>query len=161
VLGRLSLSANYGHVAATYRSPFTTAAGETVKSGDGIPGIPASTFKLRADYAVTGRLRIAAALIAAGDQYAHGDESNADPTGKVPGYAVVNLDAQYRIGRALKLSVDVDNLLDQKYATYGLSGTTSIYSLAAEPFRTPAPPRGVWLKVAYAFGAASARTGDD
>jgi outer membrane receptor protein involved in Fe transport len=67
---------------------------------------------------------------------------------------VVDLDAQYRIGRALKLALDVDNLLDQTYATYGLSGTNSIYSLAAEQFRTPAPPRGVWLRVTYAFGGA-------
>ena len=60
------------------------------------------------------------------------------PTGKVPGYAVVNLDAQYRIGKALTVSLDVDNLFDRTYATYGLSGATSIYTLAQQPFRTPA-----------------------
>ena len=147
-----SLSANYGYVQASYRSPFTTAAGEDVVSGDRIPGIPASTFKLRAGYAVTDNFRVAAAVIVASDQYAHGDENNADPTGKVPGYTVVNLDAQYRIGKALTVSLDVDNLFDEKYATYGLSGTNSIYTLAAEQFRTPAAPRGAWLKVTYAFG---------
>ncbi len=36
----------------------------------------------------------------------------------------------------------------------GLSGTNSIYSLALEQFRTPAPPRAIWLKIAYAFRAA-------
>lgn len=152
-LGRLSLSASYGYVEAAYRSPFTTAAGEDVASGDRIPGIPESTFKLRADYAVTDSFRIAGDLAAVGDQYAHGNENNADPAGKVPGYAVVNLDAQYRLGKALTVAVDVDNLFNQKYATYGLSGTTSIYTLATEPFRTPAPPRGVWVKVTYAFGS--------
>jgi len=149
---KLSLSANYGYVQAVYRSPFTTAAGEDVASGDRIPGIPESTLKLRAGYAVTDRLRLGAALIAVSNQYAHGNENNADPTGKVPGYGVVNLEAQYRIGKALTLSLDVDNLFDRKYATYGLSGATSIYTLAMEQFRTPAPPRGAWLKLTYAFG---------
>ena len=152
-LDKLSLSANYGYVEAAYRSPFTTAAGEDVTSGDRIPGIPASTFKLRADYALTDSFRFGAVLIANGEQYAHGNENNSDPTGKVPGYAIVNLDAQYRFGKALTLSLDVDNLFDKKYATYGLSGTNSIYTLAQEQFRTPAAPRGAWLKLTYAFGA--------
>ncbi|HLZ74384.1 TonB-dependent receptor [Phenylobacterium sp.] len=151
-LERLTLSANYGYVQAAYRSPFTTAAGEDVVSGDRIPGIPESTFKLRAGYAVNDRLRVGAVLIAVSGQYAHGDEDNSDPAGKVAGYAVVNLDAQYRIGKALTVSLDVDNLFDRKYATYGLSGQTSIYTLAQEPFRTPAAPRGAWLKLTYAFG---------
>ena len=160
-LGRLSLSAGYGYVEALYRSPFTTVGGERVRSGDRIPGIPAGAFKLRAGYRVTDNFRIGGAVIATGEQYAHGDENNADPDGKIPGYAVVDLDAQYRIGRALKLSVNVDNLLDQKYATYGLAGMTSIYSLQTQQFRTPAAPRGVWLKVTYAFGAAAGRSDGD
>ena len=151
-VGKLSLSANYGYVEASYRSPFTTAAGETVTSGDRIPGVPSSSFKLRADYALTDDFHVGAALIAVSDQYAHGNENNSDPTGKVPGYTVVNLDAQYRITKALTVSLDVDNLFDKTYATYGLSGTNSIYTLALEQFRTPAPPRGAWVKVTYAFG---------
>ncbi|MGZ6017473.1 MAG: TonB-dependent receptor [Phenylobacterium sp.] len=149
---KLTLSANYSYVEAAYRTPFTTAGGEDVTRGDRIPGIPASTFKLRADYEVTDRFSLGAGLVAASDQYAHGNEDNADPTGKVPGYAVVDLDAQYRIGKALTVSLNVDNLFDKTYATYGLSGQTSIYTLVQQQFRTPAPPRGVWLKVAYAFG---------
>jgi outer membrane receptor protein involved in Fe transport len=154
-LGRLSLSANYGYVKAVYRSPFTTAAGESVVSGDRIPGIPSSTLKLRAGYPMTDNLRVGAAVIVASDQYAHGNESNTNPGGKIPGYAVLNLDAQYRIGKALTVSLNVDNLFDKKYATYGLSGETSIYTLATQPFRTPAPPRGVWLKAVYSFGPAN------
>jgi outer membrane receptor protein involved in Fe transport len=152
---RLSLAANYGYVEAAYRSPFTTAGGQDVVSGDRIPGIPSSTLKLRASYAVGDNLSLGAAVIVAGDQYAHGNESNDDPSGKVPGYTVVNLDARYRIGKALTVSLDIDNLFDEAYATYGLSGVTSIYTLATQQFRTPAPPRGAWLKLTYAFGPAS------
>ena len=153
-VGKLTLSANYGYVEAAYRSPFTTAAGESVASGDRIPGVPANSFKLRAGYAVTDDLQVGAALIAVGSQYAHGNEDNSDPAGKVAGYAVVNLDAQYRIGRRLTVSLDVDNLFDKTYATYGLSGTSSIYTLTQQQFRTPAAPRGAWLKLTYAFGSA-------
>lgn len=159
-LGRLALSADYGYVEALYRSAFTAAGGAKVQDGDRIPGIPAHTVKLRASYRVTGDFRLGAAVIATGEQYAHGNEDNSDPAGKVPGYAVVDLDARYRIGKALTLSLNVDNLFDQGYATYGLSGMTSIYTLATQQFRTPAPPRGVWLKVSYAFGAAAARADD-
>ena len=152
---KLTLSANYGYVQAEYRSPFTTADGEVVANGDRIPGVPASTFKLRAGYSVTDDFHVGAALIAVGDQYAHGDENNDDPDGKVPGYAVVDLDAEYRIGQRLTVALNVDNLFDRKYATYGLAGVTSIYTLATQPFLTPAPPRAVWLKVTYAFGDVS------
>lgn len=152
-LDRLSLSASYGYVEAEYRSPFTTAAGEAVARGDRIPGIPASTLKLRVGYAATDALQVGAAVIAVADQYAHGNESNTDPGGKVGGYAVVNLDARYQIGKALSVSLEVDNLFDRTYATYGLSGATSIYTLASEQFRTPAAPRGAWITLRYAFGA--------
>jgi outer membrane receptor protein involved in Fe transport len=159
-LGRLSLSANYGYVEALYRSPFTTSAGESVTGGDHIPGIPGSTFKVRAGYQVSDVLRVGAAVIASGEQYAHGNEDNTDPNGKVPGYAVVDLDAQLKLGKALTLSLNVDNLLDQTYATYGLMGV-SIYSLGTERFRTPAAPRGAWLKLTYAFGGAAGRAAGD
>ncbi|HVY35126.1 MAG TPA: TonB-dependent receptor [Caulobacteraceae bacterium] len=153
-LNRLSLSANYGYVEATFQSPFTTAAGQGVKSGNRIPGIPSSTVKLRADYRPIDGLSLGGAVVIVGQQYAHGNESNTDPDGKLAGYAVVDLDAQYRIGKALTLSLNIDNVFDQVYSTYGLSGVTSIYTLANQPFRTPAPPRGVWLKATYAFGGA-------
>ena len=156
-LNRLSLSANYGYVEATYQSPFVTAAGESVRSGNTIPGIPSSTFKVRANYRVTDSFSAGASLIATSSQYAHGNEDNTDPTGKVPGYAVVNLEAQYAIGRALRLSLNVDNLFDQRYATYGLSGATSIFTLATEQFRTPAAPRGAWLRITYALGGGATR----
>jgi outer membrane receptor protein involved in Fe transport len=153
-VNRLTLSANYGYVEATYQSPFTTAAGENVTPGDRIPGIPDSTLKLRADYRPTDSLTLGGAVIVVGRQYDHGNESNTDPNGQLPAYTVVDLDAQYRIGKALTLSLNIDNVFDQVYSTYGLSGQTSIFTLASEAFQTPAPPRAIWLKVTYAFGGA-------
>ncbi len=83
-LGRLILSADYGYVEALYRSPFTTAGGQDVTSGDRIPGIPAHSLKLRGSYRVTDDFRIGAALIAVGEQYAHGNEDTRTPPARSP-----------------------------------------------------------------------------
>jgi outer membrane receptor protein involved in Fe transport len=159
-LDRLELAANYGYVQARYRSPFTTITGENVQSGNRIPGIPASTLKLHAAYPITRDFRLGATLMVVGEQYAHGNENNADPDGKLPRYTVVDLDAHYQIG-ALRLALNIDNLFNKTYSTYGLSGMTSLYTLVNQQFRTPAPPRGAWLKITYAFGGASERWNED
>jgi outer membrane receptor protein involved in Fe transport len=149
---RLFLSANYGLVEAVYKSTFVTAAGEAVASGDRIPGVAASSFKLRAVVDVTPGLSVGGTLVAAGGQYAHGNESNRDPDGRVPGYSVVNLDLNYRYSAALRFTAQVHNAFDQRYSTYGLSGITSLYTLVNQQFQTPAPPRAVWVGATFSFG---------
>jgi outer membrane receptor protein involved in Fe transport len=156
-LGHLALSADYGYVEALYRTPFTTADGEAVQKGNFIPGIPKNTFKFQASYPVTKRFRVGADVIVNGSQYAHGNEDNSDPDGKVAGYTVINLDADYHITNALKLSLNMDNVFNERYYTYGLSGQTSIYTLASEPFLTQAAPRGAWVRLTYDFGGAAHR----
>jgi outer membrane receptor protein involved in Fe transport len=153
-LGKLNLSADYGYVEALYRAPFTTADGGNVVRGDHMPGIPSNTIKFRAGYPVAKVFQVGAAVIVSGSQYAHGNEDNTDPDGKVPGYTIVNLDAQIHLAKGLKLSLNIDNLLNEKYYTYGLSGQTSIYTLATEKFYTPAAPRGAWVRLTYDFGGA-------
>jgi outer membrane receptor protein involved in Fe transport len=150
-----TLSANYGRVDAIYKSPFTTAAGEQVVRGNKIPGIASQTLKLRPTYAVNQNVLLGANLIFVGSQFAHGNESNRDPNGKVAGYGLVNLDAHYSIRRDLKVSVQISNLLNKPYSTYGLSGITSIYTVVTQQFNTPAPPRGLWVGLTYKFGGGS------
>jgi outer membrane receptor protein involved in Fe transport len=151
-LNKLFLSGNYGYVNAIYKSAFTTAAGESVVSGNKIPGIPSTSFKLRAAYAASPAWLLGANVVVVGDQYSHGNESNTDPNGKVPGYKLVNLDLHYKVNQELKLSVYVNNLFNKQYATYGLSGMTSVYTLATQQFVTPAPPRAMWVGLTYSFG---------
>jgi outer membrane receptor protein involved in Fe transport len=153
-LGALTLSADYGYVEALYRTPFTTADGEDVMKGNFIPGIPKNTFKVRASFPVTKSFRVGAAIIHNSSQVAHGNEDNSDPDGKVPGHTVVNLDAEYRITKGLKASLNIDNLFNEKYYTYGLAGQTNIYTLSNSTFLTPAAPRGAWVRLTYDFGGA-------
>lgn len=168
-INALTLSAQYGYVAATFESPFTInspsnsaadAGGDIqVQAGDRIPGIPKHTLKLRAAYAATERVLIGANLVAASDQYARGDENNADANGPIPGYGVVNLDATYRLTRDWGLFLKVNNVLDKEYETAGVLGenffngpgqTFDATAVTDEQFRSVAAPRGVWLGVRYA-----------
>ena len=43
----------------------------------------------------------------------------------MPGYAVVNLDAGYKISRRWKLFAKVNNLFDRKYFTFGTLGANA------------------------------------
>ena len=152
-IDKLRLAVNYGHVKAQYKTPFTTAGGQDVSAGNLIPGIPTDTFKVRASYRVSPAWSIGGNIVAVGHQYAHGNESNSDPAGVVPGYALAHLDLHYRASPSLELTAGVKNLFDKPYSTYGLSGVTSIYTLATQSFFTPAPPRTLWLSLNYSLGA--------
>ena len=159
----LSLSANYGFVDATYQSDFVVgspsnsvaiANGSTeidVRKGDRIPGIARHTFKLRAAYDVTPSWNIGTNLVMASGQYARGDENNGDINGKVPGYAVLNLDTHYSITPNWKLFGKVNNVFDKNYQTFGVLGN-NIFNGADEQFRSPAAPIAAWVGVTYEFG---------
>ena len=149
---QLFLSANYGYVNAVYKSAFTTPGGANVVSGDSIPGIPNQSLKLRAAYSASPSLLIGTNVILVSSQWAHGNEDNSDPNGKVAGYGVLNLDVHYKINENLKVFGLVNNLLNNQYSTYALSGQTSIYSLNQQNFVTPAAPRAIWVGLTYSFG---------
>ena len=151
-LDKLSLAASLGHVNAVYKTGFTTQAGQEVRSGNTLPGIPRNSLKLRAAYGFSPALHLGVQLIAVSSQVAHGNESNGNPEGKVPGYRLLNLDLNHQINPDIKLTLSVHNLLDKAYSTYGLSQVSSIYTLNPQQFRTPAAPRTVWLGLSYSFG---------
>jgi outer membrane receptor protein involved in Fe transport len=151
-VNKLYVSANYGYVNAIFKSNFTTASGQNVTSGNSIPGIPSSTLKIRAAYSLSNNWLIGANLIAVSDQYMHGNESNSDPTGKVAGYAIVNLDLHYRANDNLSFFANVNNVFNNQYASFGQYGVQSIYTLATQNFITPAPPIAIWAGLTYTFG---------
>jgi outer membrane receptor protein involved in Fe transport len=158
----LTLAANYGFVDATYQSDFVVGSPANssadgvgqiqVTKGDRIPGIARQTLKLRAAYDVTSKWNIGTNVVMATGQYARGDENNQDVNGKVPGYAVVNLDTHYSINNSWKLFAKVNNVFDNKYATFGVLGNNIFNSLSPEQFRSPAAPLSGWVGVTYEFG---------
>ncbi len=162
-LDKLTLAANYGFVDATYQSDFTVGSASNsvaiangspnidVVKGNRIPGIARQTLRLRAAYDVTPAWDIGSNIIFASGQFAHGDENNQDVNGKVPGYAVVNLDTHYSINQNWKVFAKVNNVFDKDYATFGQLGQ-NIYTGNDEQFRTPSAPRAAWIGLTYEFG---------
>ena len=146
--GDLTLTLRYNHIDATFQSNFVAASPNnstadangaiTVSPGDRIPGIPADSAKLRAEFNVSERWAIGATVVYASSQYAHGDENNQDIHGQVPGYAVTNLDTQFQLAPNLQLFANVTNLFDRQYQNFGLLGANAFTG----PDRTFGPAAG-------------------
>ncbi|CAN0628441.1 iron complex outermembrane recepter protein [Burkholderia multivorans] len=169
-LGPLGVGMNYSFVDATYRTSWTEhspansgadASGNvTVKPGDRIPGIPAHTVKLRLDYAATPKWTIGTNVTWRSGVYAQGDESNQDVNGKIASYVLIDLDTRYRITKRLEVFATVTNLLDKRYASFGVLGqnffngpghTFDGANPVNEQFVGPGAPRGVWVGLRYAW----------
>jgi len=178
--GELTLTLRYNHIDATFRSAFTAASPNNssadangaiaVSPGNRIPGIPADSAKLRIDWDPSERVALGATLVYASSQYAHGDENNQDRHGRVPGYAVANLDAQFTLTTDLLLFATVTNVTDRRYQNFGLLGANAftgpdrsfgpVQGIApeSEQFRGLGAPRGFWVGLRYSFG--NTRAGD-
>jgi outer membrane receptor protein involved in Fe transport len=94
-------------------SPF----GDHVVPGDQIPAIPRHRIKAGIDYAVTDKLKVGGDALFVSSQYFVGDEANLAP--KLPSYTVFNVHASYQIDKTYQIYGRVDNVFDNRYATYG------------------------------------------
>jgi iron complex outermembrane receptor protein len=122
--------AQYSYVDATFRSPlllhspsnpFQDENGNIrVIPGDRLPLIPLSRIKLGADYSVRHDWSVGGSLVLATASFYRGDESNRNPP--LPGYHVVSLRTSYRVTKQVELFANVQNLFDERYATFGLFG---------------------------------------
>ena len=166
----ITAALHYSFIDATFRtgfignSPANSSADATgaitVQRGNRIPGIPRHALKLRLDADATSAWRIGASLLVASSVHARGDENNLDANGRVPGYAVVNLDTAWQLTRRVSLFARIDNALDRRYASFGVTGMNvftgparsfDVPNARAEQFRGYGAPRGVTAGVQYAF----------
>ncbi|GLU32662.1 TonB-dependent receptor [Trinickia caryophylli] len=168
--GPLAVGASYSYVDATYRTSWTEnsasnssadANGDiTVKRGDHIPGIPAHTIKVRFDYDVTPKWDIGSNLTYRSSIFARGDENNEDVNGKLAGYFLIDLDTTYHVTKQLQVFARVTNLLDKRYASFGVLGS-NVFTGPGHTFDGANPvneqfvgvgaPRGFWLGMRYAW----------
>jgi len=171
----VAFSVRYTFLDATFRSAFfesspaNSSADEqgniAVEPGDRIPANPRHVLKVRADWTVMPDFAIGANVLASTGVYARGDENNEDVNGKLPVYMLVNLAARYELSDVFELFVRVNNVLDRRYYNFGVVGENFFtgpdrtfgpsigVDPAAEQFRGPGAPRGVWVGVRYSFGA--------
>ena len=161
----------------------------SVKKGDYLPSIPKHQLKLRAQYQVTPDWSVGANLIGYTSQYVWGNENNSHQpnatdtltrtgcgevsdsgnnqtkgpacgSGKIAGYAVVNLDTQYNIGKGWKAFAKAINIFDQDYNVAGRFVETMFDASGTYGSETtsrgliPGSPRAGWIGVRYEFGGA-------
>lgn len=183
--GPFDWQVNYTYLHATFRSSACILAennsteGESgcpedeirISSGDYLPGLPKHNLRLGLDWNPNDRLRIGTSVLAYSAQYVRGNENNRhqakdefEGRGKLPGYAVVNLAADYRFTRDWTLFGRVDNLFDKRYATGGALAENPFvgtgHAFEADPdewrheqFIAPGAPRAAWVGVRYRWGA--------
>ncbi len=184
---RFDWSASYSYLHATFRSDAcvlaenNSSAGASalcagdeirVKSGDRIPGLPAHSLKLGLSWKALDWLRVGGDLQAFSSQYVRGNENNQhragsaggetyEGPGKIPGYAIVNVNADADLGAGWEVFAKVTNLFDKHYATGGILAENPFTNgtFQADPgdwrhetFVAPGAPRAGWLGVRYRFG---------
>ena len=142
-----------------------------VSPGDRIPGLPAHSFKIGLSWKALDWLRLGGDLQAFSSQYVRGNENNKhragnsggetfEGSGKVPGYAVVNFNADADLGGGWQLFAKINNLFDKRYETGGMLAQNPFVggSFQADPadwrretFLAPGAPRAGWLGLRYRF----------
>lgn len=137
---RLRAYASYALVEATFHTPIELASPDNptarpcsgfepddaedeapncvlAEKGDTIPGVPRHRIKAGFDYFLTPRFAIGADVIYSSSQYLRGDEANDDA--QIPGYAVVNARASYKVTDNMMVYGLVNNVFDTEYETFG------------------------------------------
>ena len=119
---------NYSLVQATFLSALTVPSPSNpyqdddgniqVEPGDRLPGIPEHRVKVGADFEVLPQWTVGATLNWVSSFYYVGDESN--QLAPIPGYAVVDLQSTFTPTRHVEIFASIDNLLNRKYATWGI-----------------------------------------
>ena len=150
--------ADYSLLDATYRfegdlpspgNPAADANGNVhVLPGHRLTVLPRNQLKAGVEYAVTPEWKVAADLLAVGPQYFFGDYTNQNP--QLPAFAVVNVRTSYQITPALQVFGLVNNLFNERYATFGRYFDTgalggAITTVLTDPHMiTPGQPLSVY-----------------
>jgi iron complex outermembrane receptor protein len=121
----LQLYASYALVDARFldtlqvgsNSPFAVDGVVQIVPGNRIPAIPRNRIKFGMDYSITDAFKVGGDALFVSNQYFVGDESN--QAARLPGYAVFNLHTSYQINKTFQIYGRVDNIFDNRYATYG------------------------------------------
>jgi iron complex outermembrane recepter protein len=107
-------------------NPFQDANGNIqVEPGDQLPGIPKNRVKVGADLQILPQWALGASAEWVSSVYYVGDQSN--QLAPIAGYTVVDLHSTYTLIQHVQVFASIDNLLNRKYATWGiLSDPTGI-----------------------------------
>jgi outer membrane receptor protein involved in Fe transport len=160
--GKLSLSANYTYLEATYRSEevvggqgnSTNDGGPgfegniTIEPGDRIPLTPQHIFKAGAHWQIVQQFSMSADVVYVGESFSRVNENNEHQAdglyyigpGQTGGYTIANLGAEFRPSESLEVFAQVNNVLDHRYysaSQLGPTGFDAEGNFVARPFAGP------------------------
>jgi outer membrane receptor protein involved in Fe transport len=99
-------------------SPFADFNGNVqVSPGNIVPAVPRHLIKASIDYSISEDFKVGGDALFVGSQYLVGDESN--QASQLPSYAVFSAHASYQLDKPYQIYGRIDNILDNRYATYG------------------------------------------
>lgn len=163
-----------------------------VQPGNVMPGVPFNNMNFNWGYKLTRDLKLNFSLVAHSRSFLRGNENNAHTpspgriltdgngvayqtpdnsySGTAPGYAVLNFNGRYDIGKGWAASLLVNNVLDKKYYTAGRLGLNPFapstigaigpggfnYNSSewiSSQFISAGAPRGIWASLSYDFDA--------
>jgi outer membrane receptor protein involved in Fe transport len=158
---RVRWFANYTALEATFRADFEVSSPHNpaavngvipVATGDRLPLVPKTLFKGGLSVGLGQKMRVGGDVLASSGAPLRGDEGNL--VEELPSYALLNLRLQYEIGPHAELFLNVGNVLDEEYATFGVFGDTQrvLGDDFDDPrFESPGAPRAAWLGVRLQF----------
>jgi iron complex outermembrane recepter protein len=116
-----------------------------VTSGSSIPGVPRHQGNLGLDYSFGDRFELGGDVVVRSGIYLRGDEANL--LDRTDGYCLLNLRAAWSIRDNVILFARIENVFDEKYATFGVLGQPGeVFAEFTDPrFLGVGPPRGAWV----------------
>ena len=126
----------------------------TQKSGDFIPMIPRNRWSSSVFIDPTENWSIMLNMLSVSQQVLINDLTNDRNGRRLPAYTVFNVKTAYRL-KGWEFSVEVRNLLDERYETGGSLGVAPgpfvTDPTTTDNFFVPAPGRGCYASVSYSF----------
>jgi len=157
--GRLNWFVDAALLDATFRTGFAVASGNNpaavdgnieVSAGHRLPSLPAFSLKAGVEHAISERWSVGADYSRVSSQYLRGDEGN--QTHPIPGSDRLALHTRYRFNPRWELFARIDNVTDERYATFGAYGnpTNVLGGDFDDPrFLSPGAPRTAWIGVRF------------
>lgn len=169
VRGAWTLRAGYSYLDAVYASDgvlFTGLRTVPIKSGTALAGLPRHTLKLGADWQPVAGWRLGADIDASSSLPTQGNEDGlaADPLAgaapqqadlRVAGRVLLHLRASWEIAAGWELYARVNNVTDQRYASFGAVGR-NLFPANGDAahdgrFVAPGAPRTVVVGLRYRY----------
>jgi len=117
-----------------------------VNENDRLPLIPRHLLKGGLTWSATDRLQVGADMQANSAIYLRGDEGN--DISAIEGYAVLNVYGSFVVNDRLKLVLNIANVLDAQYESFGLFGEASEVlgdEFDDTRFVSPGAPLAAWI----------------